>query len=101
MVENILSEAPKRTIILADGKEYILSPVNLNVLADLEEEFGCSLEELRKRSDKQSFTVLRTLLLVFLRENHPTITKRQLGKLIPVKLLPEVSKVIAEVWGTP
>lgn len=96
---NILAQAKSSVITLGDGKEYRLSPVNLNTLADLEEEFGCSLEELRKKSDRQSFAVLRTLLLVFLRENYPTITKRQIGKLVTVKLLPEVSKVIGEVWG--
>lgn len=96
---NILTQEKPKSIKLADEKEYILSPVNLNVLADLEEEFGCSLEELRKKSDKQSFVVLRTLLLVFLRENYPTMTKKQVGKLVTVKLLPEVSKVIGEIWG--
>ena len=96
---NILAQEKPKIIKLADDKEYKLSAVNLNVLADLEEEFGCSLEEIRKKSDRKSFVVLRTLLLVFLRENYPTITKRQIGKLVTVKLLPEVSKVIGEIWG--
>lgn len=96
---NILAQAKPSVITLGDGKEYILSPVNLNILADLEEEFGCGLEELRKKSDRQSFLVLRNLLFVFLRENYPTLTKRQIGKLVTVKLLPEISKVMGEIWG--
>ena len=96
---NILAQAKPSVITLGDNKEYILSPINLNVLADLEEEFGCSLEDLRKKSDRQSFSVLRTLLFVFLRENYPTITKKQVGKLVTVKLLPEVSKVMGDIWG--
>jgi hypothetical protein len=101
MAKNILSEAPRKSIVLTDGKEYVLSPVNLNILADLEEEFGCSLEELKKRPDKQSFVILRALLLIFLRENYPTITKRQIGKLVSIEIIPEISKAIAEVWGKP
>jgi len=93
----LLKEEKPRTIKLADGKEYKLGPINLNVLANLEEEFGCGLDALNKKFEKQQASSLRSLVYLLLKENHPDITREQAGKLVSLDSLPEVSNVVNEI----
>ena len=94
MTDKLLKKVEPRKVVLADGKEYKLGPVSLNVLANLEEEFGCGLNELSKKFGKQQASSFRLLLFVMLRENYPEITKEQAGKLVSMELIPEISNVI-------
>lgn len=91
------TEGKPKKITLSDGKEYTLSPINLNVLADIETEMGCSLNELEKKFNKSQASSLRTLLYVLLKPNHPEITPEDVGKLVSVNLISEVSEAIGEV----
>ena len=97
MPDELMKEVEPRTIKLADGKEYKLGPVNLNVLANLEEEFGCGLDELDKKFKKPSASSLRLLLYVLLKDNHPEITKEQAGRLVSMDIMPEVTQIINQV----
>ena len=52
MPKNILGTPEKKTIKLG-GKDYQLSPLNLNVMADIEEGFDCSIDKVGKMLDKK------------------------------------------------
>lgn len=97
---NILTQAKSQTIKLNDGKDYILAPLNLNTMADLEEAFGCSLAELGKRlfdGKGSSFTTLRKMLYVLLKSSH-NLSIEQVGNLVYPSQLKEVSEAIMKVW---
>jgi len=98
MIKNELMKKVEPTKVkLADGKEYKLGPVNLNVLYGFEEEFNCGLDELNKKLAKPRATHLRILLYVLLKENHPDITKEQAGSLVSMDIIPQVTAAINEV----
>jgi len=99
MANELLKKMEPKKITLADGKEYKLGPINLNVLTGLEEELGCGLDELGKKFAKPRASHLRTLLYVLLRENHPDMTQDGAGKLVSVDIMPEVTKIINEVMA--
>jgi len=99
MANELLKKVEPRKVTLADGKEYKLGPVNLNVLTGLEEEFGCALDELEKKLAKPRASHLRILIYVLLRENHPDMTQDGVGKLVSMDILPEVSTIIGEVMA--
>ena len=93
--KDILAEVKGKTIKLADGKEYTLSPLNLNLLANLEEAFDCGLEEMgAKLSTGRAATAFRKLLWLFLRDNYPELKEVDVGKLVEVSNMKEI---VAEV----
>lgn len=96
---------PKGKMVkLSDGKEYQFPPMNLTVMADLEEAFDCDMEELdaifdrvfgikkeekgkkgkqaATANNKRTATDLRKILWVLLQQDNPTITLRETGKLV-------------------
>lgn len=88
MKKDILATSRGKVIKLADGKDYILSPYNLNIMANLEEEFECDLNGLSKKLKGRTFTTLRRLLWVFLRDNYPEITMAEAAKLVEMDQVP-------------
>jgi len=96
MAENILAEAPKKSIVLADGKEYTLSNITLTTLANLEDELGYGLGELQTAMEKKTAGTARALLYVLLKENYPKLTPDQVGKLVTMDKFNEVMSLIAE-----
>lgn len=96
MAENILTEAPKKSIVLADGKEYTLSSITLTTLANLEDELGYGLGELQVAMEKKTAGTARALLYVLLKENYPKLTPDQVGKLVTMDKFNEVMSLIAE-----
>ena len=75
-----LAQPPKvNTIILADGKEYQLSPLNVNMMADIEDKFDKSLDELITPPIRMK--TLRALLFARIQPNCD-MTEEQLGKLL-------------------
>lgn len=97
MVKNILVKPTGKEIVLADGKTYMLSPINLNILASLEEEFDCNLDELDKKLAGKQASALRTLLYALLKENNPKLDKKQIGELVTLDNMAEISSVVAEI----
>ena len=93
---NILGTPEKKTIKLGE-KDYQLSPLNLNVMADIEETFGCSLMKLGKELEKRQAITLRKLIHILLREEYPDITLGEIGKSITPSNMPTILKDLAEV----
>ena len=76
-----LGQPPKiENITLADGKEYALAPLNVNMMADIEEKFDKSISELF--SGTMRIKVLRALLFARIEPGCPDMTEEKLGKLI-------------------
>ena len=96
-MDNILTEAKPSTIKLADGKEYILPPITLNVLANLEDEFGCGIDKLQEQLTNKSATSLRKFLKVLLQENYPDMTLDKVCKLVTMDGLSDVMDEIAKI----
>jgi hypothetical protein len=92
--EDIIGERPERrdmtdkigqlprldVITLADGKEYQLAPLNINMLVDMEDKFGKSMDELF--TPPVHAKVLRAMLFARIKPSMPTMTEDQLGELI-------------------
>jgi len=93
---SVLGTPEKKTIKLGE-KDYQLSPLNLNVLADIEETFGCSLLKLGKELDKRQAITLRKLLFIFLKEQYPEITLTEIGKSITPSNMPAILKDLAVI----
>jgi len=87
-------EDDKGTTLELGGKQYTLSPINLNVLIGVEEELGCSLTEIGEEYRKNEAKVLRTWVWLLLRENHPELTKEDVGRLIGLSDLARVAEVV-------
>lgn len=87
-----LAQSPKiDKAILADGKEYELAPVNINILADLEDKFDIPFGELMGSG---RIKPLRYLIYLRLKPNYPDITEEEVGKLIDINVLTKIIKMI-------
>ena len=109
--EDIIGEPPKRremakgklakkpegqTVTLGNGKEYLLPVLNLNVLADLEEEFGCGLEEISNLLQTKQASSLRKTLYILLHRGYPDITPDKIGELVDIGNLTAVATGVAK-----
>lgn len=87
-----LAQSPKiDKAKLADGKEYDLAPVNINILADLEDKFDMSFGDLMGSG---RIKPLRYLVYLRLKPNYPDLTEDEVGKLIDMKVLTNIIKTI-------
>ena len=71
---NVLNEEQPTTITLGDGKEYTLPPINLNTLAEMEDNFECGIDRIMELFAERSATTMRKFLYILLKENHPKLT---------------------------
>jgi len=94
--KNILKKPKSKSITLADGKSYRLPPLDLNLLADLEDEFGCSLDKLTVELEKRMASNMRKLLWVLLRSDNPEMTLEQCGALVKTDMM---TGVMDEITG--
>lgn len=96
MAKRTLAKKPEAQMVkLADGKDYNLPVLNLNVLADLEDEFGFGLEEISKELESKQASSLRKTLYILLHRAYPDITQDRIGELVDLKNLEEVAKAVA------
>lgn len=80
-----LARDPKpKKIKLADGKVYDLAPLTANMMADVEDRFDKSWEELTKKPMRKRPVILTAYLR--LKPNYPELTEEQVGDLITEKL---------------
>jgi len=93
---SVLGTPEKKTIKLGE-KEYRLSPLNLNVLADIEEGFDCSIDKVGKMLDKKRASALRKLVHILLKEEYPDMTLEKIGGLIDLSNMAGVSEALAKV----
>lgn len=86
------------TIQLGDT-EYKLAPVNLNVLSDIEDEFGCGLTELEPLFKKKQASTMRTILWIFIKnhDENDVITREEIGKNVSFRNLSEISDKLEEL----
>lgn len=82
---NILATEKPKTIKLADGKDYILPPIDLTTLANIEKTMGFGLNKFASKVDESAMVTLRLCAYAFLKENHPDLTLEQAGHLIGIK----------------
>lgn len=92
---NVLWQAKPKPIVLADGKEYLLSPFTMGLLADIEQEFDCSIEEFVSIWEKKKITVILKLACLSLRKHHPDMTLEKIGELITPDNLEQISTELA------
>ena len=93
MTDELMKETKPNTIKLGDV-DYELSPLNLNVLVGIEEEFGVGIEQLGKMLTKKQATSLRNLLYILLKDKYPDLTKAQIGEMVRLDNFEEVSNAI-------
>lgn len=77
-------------IVLADGKAYGLSVLNLNMLGEIEETLNISLAELGellKSPAKVPIKLLRKIIWLSLREKCPEMTEDAFGKLVTAEVI--------------
>lgn len=87
---NILSTPQSKTIKLADGIEYTMKPFNLNMMEEVEDKFEESWDEL---IGKMRARVLKYLLYVCLKSDHPELTEQKVGELVTAEILTDAYKV--------
>ena len=92
---NLALEPKMDKIKLSDGREYELSPMNINIYAELEDRFEQPLDELFAKG-KLSF--IRHLLFLRLKKNYPEFdTEEKVGEL--VTSLKMVTGNIGKIYG--
>lgn len=97
MAKKKLSKEPQiHSVKLADGKEYKLPILNLNVMADLEEEFELGLEQISNLLQTRQASSLRKTLYILLHRNYQEITKDEIGGLVNMQNLTDVATAVAK-----
>lgn len=91
-----LTKEPEPNLITLGGREYKLSPLNLNVLSAIEEEFDCGVAEIGEILNNRQASALRKLIYVLLKDNYPDLTKDKIGEMISIGQLEEVSNAVKE-----
>ena len=99
METNILAQEKPKTIKLADDKEYILPPIDLTTLANLEKAMGFGLGRFAVKIETEPMITLRALVYALLKENHPELTLEGVGHLISLKEIGSISGTIAEIMA--
>jgi hypothetical protein len=88
---NLGRATPPAKIILADGNEYTITPLNLNSLCSLEERFGKEADELLK---KPTMKVVRALLFECIKPNHPGLTEEMVGELVTGEIISKLGELL-------
>ncbi len=92
--KNLALEPKMDKITLSDGKEYELSPMNINILAELEDKFEQPLDEL---FTKGRLSFVRYILFLRLRKGYPELdTEEKVGELVTLKM---VSGLLGTIYG--
>lgn len=92
-----LNELKKKSFpVVIEGKTYYLR-FDLNALALLEEKFG-SAEEATRKAAEGSAIAIRCFLWAGLKSNHPDMTEEDVGALIDLANLAEVSEEINKAF---
>ena len=90
----LTTERELKKLILGDGDEYEFSPLNVNVMEALEEEFNESWEKL---VGSMRAKVLKSIIYYLLKPRYPDITKEKVGELLTAKVLVSVYETMADM----
>lgn len=96
MTDKLLREDKPTTLKLGDGKEYELTPLNLNMMIEIEDKFG---EPLAQLFDAGKVKVIRYLLFVMLKPKYPDMTEKKVGESVTAEILNKVGGSIAKDIG--
>ncbi len=99
MDTNILAEEKPTTIKLADGKDYILPPLDLTTLANIEKTMGFALRKFNEKIEVEPMQTLLALTYALLRENHPEITKEEAGRLVTLAEFAKLNSMFAQIFA--
>lgn len=92
--KNLALESKMDKIKLSDGKEYELSPMNINILAELEDKFEQPLDEL---FSKGRLSFVRYILFLRLRKSYPELdTEEKVGELVTLEM---VAGLLGKIYG--
>ncbi len=83
--------APVQTIKLADGQDWKLKPINLNMLIALESKFGKVTDDMAK---SPSFAFLRYVLFLRLQPFDLDLTEDKVGELVDTNVMKELPKLL-------
>ena len=98
-MSNELSTETKKVTIRLGETDYELSPMNMNVLTYIEEEFGVGMDgisDLFQKENKHLVGNLRTLLHILLRDNNPDLTKSDIGRQLQADQFETLGEKLAE-----
>ena len=96
---NILAQEKPKTIKLADGKDYILPPIDMTTLANIEKTMGFGLGKFGAKMEDSPMATLRALVYALLKENHPELTIEQTGHLITLNEIASLSETISTIMA--
>ncbi len=94
---NILAEEKPTCLTLADGKEYAIPALNLNVLANIEQTMGFGLGRLQDKMMDETATTLRLIIYALLKECDPKLELEKVGELVTLDVMKDVSGVLSKV----
>ena len=99
METNILAEAKPTSLKLADGKEYTLPPIDMTTLANIEKTMGFGLGRLAVKLENETMTTMRALIYALIKECHPDLKIDDVGHLITLKEIKDISSTISEIMA--
>lgn len=88
MNEVLAKGAKLRTITLADGKEYELAQMTLNILIQIEDKFEKSYFDL---VNSRRMNHIRYIVYLRLKGQYPELTEEKVGELVTVDVLAEIA----------
>lgn len=83
-------------IMLDKEREMLFT---LNVLVDVQDEYGDVIEVFSKAMTDQDFKVIRMVMHAALKEDDPELTVEQVGRMITMTNLPHVIEALTEAIG--
>ncbi len=85
METEILAVEKETKIKLLDGKEYLIPPITLSTLANIEKTMGIGGKKLSEKFDLEPWATLSTFAYAVLKETVPNISKEEIMKQIGIK----------------
>ena len=92
----IIGEKKGFKITLADGVSYQFSPINLNIMEEVEEHFDMKWADIFADGRAKYY---KQLFLVLLRESYPDMTLERIGELIDLVSMTKASNEISKQLG--
>ena len=96
---NILAVEKPKTLILADGKDYKLPPIDMTTLANIEKTMGFGLGRLQIKLENETMTTMRSLIYALLKEEQPNLDIDKVGHLITLREMNSISTTISEIMA--
>ena len=96
MSDTLAKKIEKKTIQL-DGRLFVFSPVNWQILAEIETKFGCPVNEIKPILDKQPFLTSLELAWIFLKDDNKDLTRDVLQKINDHTKMAEINSAVGEI----